>query len=185
MSALDNLPNPRNIAKLHCDDDRGRQTFEGAHRVTDARAYVPKGAAQWYLERPDGTLRPLADAPAVPNATSFVASQPPLAPPPAPPPLDAMRLALEYGDRQAQLVARAYADAYKVAGQSWAGVVQPLSAALQALSQRVVTLETRLEEVPQLAAPEPEQPPQRSALDELAEGVLSGVVQAAASGAMK
>lgn len=173
---LDNLPSPRFIKALHCDDDRGRQSFSGPHRINDARAYAPKGAAQWYLERQDGSLRPLTEPPAQ-DATTVVA--------PPPPPLDAMRLALEYGDRQAQLVARAYADAYKVAGQSWAGVVQPLSAALQALSQRVVTLETRLEEVPQLAAPEPEQPQQRTALDELAEGVLSGVVQAAASGALK
>jgi hypothetical protein len=94
--------------------------------------------------------------------------------------IDAIRLALEYGDKNSQLVARAYADAYKVAGTSWAAVVQPLAQALSALSSRVVTLESRLEELPgyDTVQPEPE-PKEPSPLDQLAEGVLAGVVQGA------
>jgi hypothetical protein len=183
---IENLPKNRTFTAIICDDERGRQEFTGPQRVRDAAAYTPKGSdVQWWLRRENGTLAPVRPgAPAQgQDATNRVASEP--APPvivQPPPPLDAVRLALEYGDRNSQLIARAYADAYKVAGQSWAAVVQPLAQALSALSSRVVTLESRLEELPALeAAPEPE-PREPSPLDQLAEGVLAGVVQGAMAG---
>lgn len=179
----DNLPKNRTFTAIICDDERGRQEFTGPQRVRDATAYHPKGDCVWWVRRENGTLSPVRQDTAIQDATNRVASEPVALPvQPAPPSLDSLRLALEYGDRNSQLIARAYADAYKVAGQSWAAVVQPLASALSALSSRVVTLESRLEELPALdvspAEPEPREP---SALDQLAEGVLAGVVQGAMS----
>lgn len=167
----EDFPKARTIQTIRVDDDRGRQEFSGPHRVSDACAYEPKGDAAWSVQRLDGSWRPLPAR----NATQPVAYEPP--PPIRTLDTDAIRLALEYGDRNSQLVAKAYADAFKVAGSSWASVVAPLAGALEALSRRIVTLEERLEDAPQpLPPPEPQKP---NALDELAEGVLAGVVQGA------
>ena len=160
-------------------DERGEQIFTGTHRVKDALGYVPAGAAQWSLKRTDNTWRTVPP-PGASQSDEWAAPPPPAAPQPQPGPIaDPMRLALEYGDRQAQLIARAYADAYQVAGRSWAAVVAPLSDALTALSQRVVQLEEHLGELPAPAEPPP--PPTPSPLDQLAEGVLTGVVSGAMS----
>lgn len=183
----ENLPKNRSFTAIICDDDRGRTEFTGASRVRDAAAYAPKGEAVWWLRRENGTLAPVRARPASSgeDATAYVAPSPqPVAPVTfsQAPQLDAVKLALEYGDRNSQLIAKAYSDAYRVAGQSWAAVVQPLAQALSALSSRVVTLESRLEELPALDV-SPAEPEQRepSALDQLAEGVLAGVVQGAMS----
>jgi hypothetical protein len=172
----DNLPKNRTFTAILCDDERGRQEFTGPQRVRDACAYEPKGEAVWWIRRENGSLSPVR-ASMSQDATQSVASSPVRAE--SPPSLDAIRLALEYGDKNSQLVARAYADAYKVAGQSWAAVVQPLASALSALSSRVVTLESRLEEMPLDVTPAEPEPREPSALDQLAEGVLAGVVQGA------
>lgn len=179
----DILPKNRTFTAILCDDDHGRTEFTGPQRVRDACAYVPQGdSVRWFIRRENGTVAPVRQDTPRQDATQSVASEPaPQVIVQPPPSIDAVRLALEYGDRNSQLIARAYSDAYKVAGQSWAAVVQPLASALSALSSRVVTLESRLEELPALeAAPEPE-PKEPSPLDQLAEGVLAGVVQGAMS----
>ena len=164
----------RNTQAIICEDDKGTHEFLGRTRVNDACTYRPVGEPRWFKRQLNGELRPVTppELPAPPSSQTVHVL------PPAPS-LDAVRLALEYGERQADRYAKVYADAYKVAGTSWAAVVQPLAQALQALSSRVVTLEERLEELPEPAPAQLQEPSKPSPLDDLAEGVLAGVVHGA------
>ena len=169
------LGDTRNTTAIICEDASGTKEFLGRSRVADACAYVPQGPARWFKRQAGGELKPLqleVDPAPAPAPAPVVQVLPPAQ-------LEVVRLALDYGERQADRYAKVYAEAYKVAGSSWAAVVQPLAQALQALSSRVVTLESKLEELPQLEQAPPPEPSKPSPLDELAEGVLAGVVHGA------
>lgn len=188
----DKLRRIRRLASVKCVDDRGPHTFAGARKVADAAAYRPVGVAQWFAVLDDGTERPLvgADEPAaaVPVAQAQPVAQVQPVAQAAPSPDAAsltIELALRYGDKSAERVAKAYESAYREAGKSWANVVEPLARVLQALAGRVETLEKELGERPHLLPMEDDEPAEANQLDEMAQAVMVGVAQSVMAGAVK
>ena len=150
------------------------------------------GEARWFAVLDDGTERPVPDDDDDDDAPGPVAAPPVVAAPPPPPsvsaaidPYEALKLALEYGEKNADRMGRAYKDAFETAGKAWSGVLDPMVRALEALAGRVETLEEELSDRgPATVVMQPhalqseEEREEENQLDGMAKEVLSQAVQA-------